>query len=67
MENICEHFVKLIKDKIIKKCDYIVASPNCQSFSVAMQSISTHKSKNGNFFSGNPHRYFDHEKGLVCP
>jgi len=48
---------QLIKNKIIKKPDIIVCSPLCQSFSVAMQSISTLKDKNEEFFSGNPHHY----------
>jgi site-specific DNA-cytosine methylase len=56
-DNLCEVFQKLIDNKTIKKCDYIVASPNCQSFSVAMQSVSNHKSNSGKYFSGNPHRY----------
>ncbi|MDR1850931.1 MAG: DNA cytosine methyltransferase [Mycoplasmataceae bacterium] len=65
-DNLCEVFQKLIDNKTIKKCDYIVASPNCQSFSVAMQSVSNHKSNSGKYFSGNPHRYWDCEKQEVC-
>ena len=58
---------KLLKDKKIKKPDFIISSPLCQSFSVAMQSKSTLKvpNKNNQYFTGNPHHYWDFDRNKI--
>ncbi len=54
-----------IKKNEIQIPDIIVSSSLCQSFSSAMQSISTIKDEHGNYFSGNPHHFWNHDTKKV--
>lgn len=65
-DNIEQKFDKLIKSGKIEKPDYIICSPLCQSFSIAMQSISNLKDSKGKYFSGNPHHYWNYETKKIC-
>ena len=65
-DNIIKKLNCRIKKNKIKKPNIIVSSSLCQSFSLAMRSISTLKDKRtGNYFSGNPHHFWNYNKKRV--
>lgn len=64
-DNIIEKLNKKINANEIKKPDILISSSLCQSFSLAMRSISTLKDKDGNYFSGNPHHFWNHDTKKV--
>ncbi|MBQ6970545.1 hypothetical protein IJQ19_03075 [bacterium] len=56
-DNIVKKLNKKIDANEIKRPDILISSSLCQSFSLAMRSISTLRDKGGNYFSGNPHHF----------